>query len=47
MMNKIIAVQGDHPSLLNPLNDTTIFLINEIQKKITKFFIIIPKIYQF
>ena len=32
MMNKIIAVQGDHPSLLNPLNDTTIFLINEIQK---------------
>ena len=43
MMNKIIAVQGDHPSLLNPLNDTTIFLINEIQKKNYKIFYYHPK----
>ena len=42
-MNKIIAVQGDHPSLLNPLNDTTIFLINEIQKKNYKIFYYHPK----
>ena len=32
-MNKIVAIQGDHPSKLNPQNDTTIFLANEIQKK--------------
>ena len=47
MINKIIAIQGDHPSTLNPLTDTTIFLANEIQKKkITKFFIMSLKIYQ-
>ena len=33
MINKIVAIQGDHPSTLNPLTDTTIFLANEIQKK--------------
>ena len=38
--NKIIAIQGDHPSKLNPLTDTSIFLVNEIQKKNIKFFII-------
>ena len=32
MINKIIAIQGDHPSKLNPLTDTSIFLANEIQK---------------
>ena len=31
MTNKIIAVQGNHPSKLNPKNDTSIFLANEIQ----------------
>ena len=29
MINKIVALQGDHPSNLNPLTDTTIFLANE------------------
>ena len=33
MINKIVAIQGDHPSKLNPLTDTTIFLAHEIQKK--------------
>ena len=45
MMNKIVAVQGDHPSKLNPSTDTSIFLINEIQKKIIIYFIMIQKIY--
>ena len=38
MMNKIIAIQGNHPSKLNPLNDTTIFLANEIQRKYKIFY---------
>ena len=33
MINKIIAIQGDHPSRLNPVTDTSIFLANEIQNK--------------
>ena len=33
MINKIVAIQGNHPSKLNPLTDTSIFLANEIQKK--------------
>ena len=37
-MNKIIAIQGNHPSKLNPLNDTSIFLANEIQKKYKIFY---------
>ena len=45
MMNKIVAVQGDHPSKLNPSTDTSIFLINEIQKEIIIYFIMIQKIY--
>ena len=44
MINKIVAIQGDHPSKLNPLTDTTIFLAHEIQKKIIESFIIILKI---
>ena len=32
-MNKIIAIQGNHPSRLNPSTDTSNFLANEIQKK--------------
>jgi len=31
MINKIVAVQGNRPSKLNPKNDTSIFLANEIQ----------------
>ncbi len=38
MINKIVAIQGDHPSKLNSLTDTTIFLANEIQKKKYKVF---------
>src|SRR6056300_1720003 len=33
MTNKIIAVQGNHPSKLNPKSDTSVFLANEIQSK--------------
>ena len=33
MMNKIVAIQGDHPSKLNPRTDTSVFLANEIQNK--------------
>tara|TARA_B100001121_G_scaffold211137_1_gene184935 strand:+ start:10624 stop:11544 length:921 start_codon:yes stop_codon:yes gene_type:complete len=37
-MNKIIAIQGSHPSKLKPFADTTIFLANEIQKKYKVFY---------
>ena len=43
MTNKIIAIQGNHPSSLNPLTDTSIFLANEIQKKNYKIFYYEPK----
>ena len=43
MINKIIAIQGNHPSKLNPLTDTSIFLANEIQKKNYKIFYYEPK----
>ena len=43
MINKIVAIQGDHPSKLNPLTDTSIFLANEIQKKGYKIFYYEPK----
>ena len=33
MINKIIAIQGNHPSKLDPKTDTSVFLANEIQKK--------------
>tara|TARA_B100000161_G_scaffold263490_1_gene234967 strand:+ start:645 stop:1568 length:924 start_codon:yes stop_codon:yes gene_type:complete len=42
-MNKIVAVQGDHPSKLNPSTDTSIFLINEIQKRNYNIFYYDPK----
>jgi len=43
MTNKIVAIQGNHPTSLNPLTDTTIFLANEIQKKNYKIFYYEPK----
>ena len=43
MINKIVAVQGNHPSKLIPTTDTSIFLINEIQKKKYKIFYYDPK----
>ena len=38
MTNKIIAVQGNHPSELNPKSDTSVFLANEIQSKYKIFY---------
>ena len=43
MMNKIVAVQGNHPSKLNPITDTSVFLANEIQSKKYKIFYYDPK----
>ena len=43
MINKIIAIQGNHPSKLNPLTDTSIFLANEIQGRNYKVFYYDPK----
>ena len=43
MTNKIIAIQGDHPSKLNPITDTSVFLANEIQNKNYKIFYYEPK----
>ena len=38
MIDKIIAIQGNHPSKLNPVSDTSIFLANEAQNKNYKIF---------
>ena len=43
MTNKIVAIQGDIPSKLNPETDTSIFLANEIQNKSYKIFYYEPK----
>ncbi len=43
MTNKIVAIQGNHPSKLNPKTDTSIFLANEVQKKKNKIFYYNPK----
>jgi len=43
MTNKIVAIQGNKLSKLNPLTDTSIFLANEIQKKNYKIFYYEPK----
>ena len=43
MINKIVAIQGNHPSKLNPLTDTSVFLANEIQNKDYKIFYYAPK----
>ena len=42
-MNKIVAIQGNHPSKLNPVTDTSVFLAHEIQKKKYKIFYYDPK----
>ena len=42
-MNKIVAIQGNHPSKLNPITDTSVFLANEIQSKKYKIFYYDPK----
>jgi glutathione synthase len=43
MINKIVAIQGNHPSKLNPITDTSVFLANEIQNKNYKIFYYSPK----
>ena len=43
MINKIVAIQANHPSGLNPATDTSIFLANEIQNKKYKIFYYDPK----
>ena len=42
-MNKIVAIQGNHPSKLNPITDTSVFLAYEIQNKNYKIFYYDPK----
>ncbi len=43
MINKIVAIQGNHPSKLNPKTDTSVFLANEIQRKNYRIFYYDPK----
>ena len=43
MTNKIVAVQGNNPSKLNPVTDTSVFLAHEIQNKKYKIFYYDPK----
>ena len=43
MTNKIVAIQGNHPSKLNPVSDTSIFLAKEAQNKNYKIFYYEPK----
>ena len=43
MTNKIVAIQGNHPSKLNPKTDTSIFLAKEAQKQNYKIFYYDPK----
>ena len=43
MTSKIIAIQGNHPSKLNLITDTSIFLANEIQNRKYKIFYYDPK----
>ena len=43
MINKIVAIQGDHFSKINPNTDTSIFLAHEIQSKNYKIFYYEPE----
>ena len=43
MINNIVAIQGNHPSTLNPITDTTVFLAREIQNRKYKIFYYDPK----
>ena len=43
MTNKIVAIQGNHPSKLNAKTDTSVFLAHEIQKKNYRIFYYNPK----
>ena len=46
MTNKIVAIQGDIPSKLNPETDTSIFLLMKFKIKDIKFSITNQKIFQ-
>jgi glutathione synthase len=43
MTSRIIAIQGNHPSKLNPVTDTSVFLANEIQNKKYRIFYYDPR----
>ena len=43
MTNKIVAIQGNNPSKLNPETDTSVFLAHEIQSKNYRIFYFDPK----
>ena len=43
MTSNIVAIQGNNPSKLNPITDTSIFLAHEIQNKHYKIFYYDPK----
>ena len=43
MTNKIVAIQGNYPTTLDPKTDTSIFLAREVQKKNYKIFYYSPK----
>ena len=43
MINRIIAIQGNHPTTLNPKTDTSVFLAKEAQEKNYKIFYYDPK----
>ena len=43
MINKIVAIQGNHPSKLKPKSDTSIFLAIEAQNRKCKVFYYEPK----
>ena len=43
MISKIVAIQGNYPSKLNSLTDTSVFLAHEIQNKNYKIFYYEPK----
>ena len=43
MTNNIVAIQGNHPSRLNPITDTSIFLAKEAQKIGLKLFYYEPQ----
>ena len=43
MTNKIVAIQGNHPTKLNPKTDTSVFLAKEAQEQNYKIFYYDPK----
>jgi len=43
MTNKIVVIQGNHPKELNPISDTSIFLVKEAQNMKYKIFYYEPK----